>query len=130
MKALLRIMILLTIGGVLAGCAQSVATPTSVQLTPVPPTAVQPKAGRLLLATTTSTRDSGLLDFILPDFEKAFNVKVDVVAVGSGQALKIGQDGNATHFCGGTPTCTCWPTRKSHSGLTRTRISPSTVSTR
>jgi len=51
--------------------------------------------GRLLLATTTSTRDSGLLDFILPDFEKEFNVKVDVVAVGSGQAMKIGQDGNA-----------------------------------
>jgi tungstate transport system substrate-binding protein len=52
-------------------------------------------AGRLLLATTTSTRDSGLLDFILPDFEKQYNVKVDVVAVGSGQAIKIGQDGNA-----------------------------------
>jgi tungstate transport system substrate-binding protein len=52
-------------------------------------------SGRLLLATTTSTRDSGLLDFILPDFEKAFGVKVDVVAVGSGQAIKIGQDGNA-----------------------------------
>jgi tungstate transport system substrate-binding protein len=53
------------------------------------------QAGRLLLATTTSTRDSGLLDFILPDFEAQFNVKVDVVAVGSGQAMKIGQDGNA-----------------------------------
>jgi tungstate transport system substrate-binding protein len=51
--------------------------------------------GRLLLATTTSTRDSGLLDFILPDFESQYNVKVDVVAVGSGQAMKIGQDGNA-----------------------------------
>jgi tungstate transport system substrate-binding protein len=51
--------------------------------------------GRLLLATTTSTRDSGLLTFILPDFEKLYNVKVDVVAVGSGQAIKIGQDGNA-----------------------------------
>ena len=53
------------------------------------------QTGRLLLATTTSTRDSGLLDFILPDFEKQYNVKVDVVAVGSGQAMKIGQDGNA-----------------------------------
>jgi tungstate transport system substrate-binding protein len=51
--------------------------------------------GRLLLATTTSTRDSGLLDFILPDFEKQYNVKVDVVAVGSGQAMQIGKDGNA-----------------------------------
>ena len=78
--------------------------PTPVPPTPVPPTAVPPTpaptaipmaAGRLLLATTTSTRDSGLLDFILPDFEKQYNVKVDVVAVGSGQATKIGQDGNA-----------------------------------
>jgi len=82
--------------------------PTAVPPTAVPPTAVPPtavptaaptaipmQAGRLVLATTTSTRDSGLLDFILPDFEKQFNVKVDVVAVGSGQAMKIGQDGNA-----------------------------------
>ncbi len=79
--------------------------PTAVPPTAVPPTAVPPTAvptplpamatDRLLLATTTSTRDSGLLTFILPDFEKAFNVKVDVVAVGSGQAMKIGQDGNA-----------------------------------
>ena len=78
--------------------------PTAVPPTAVPPTAAAPTpvptaipmaAGRLLLATTTSTRDSGLLTFILPDFEKEFNVKVDVVAVGSGQAIKIGQDGNA-----------------------------------
>jgi tungstate transport system substrate-binding protein len=84
--------------------------PTAVPPTAVPPTAVPPTAvpatpvptplppmatDRLLLATTTSTRDSGLLDFILPDFEKQYNVKVDVVAVGSGQAMKIGQDGNA-----------------------------------
>lgn len=81
--------------------------PTVVPPTPVPPTAVPTAAptaaptaipmaaGRLLLATTTSTRDAGLLPFILPDFEKLYNVKVDVVAVGSGQAIKIGQDGNA-----------------------------------
>lgn len=50
---------------------------------------------RLILATTTSTRDSGLLDFILPDFEAAYDVDVDVVAVGTGQALKLGEDGNA-----------------------------------
>ena len=49
----------------------------------------------LILATTTSTQDSGLLDFILPDFEKANNCKVDVIAVGTGQALKLGEDGNA-----------------------------------
>ncbi|MGQ9492211.1 MAG: substrate-binding domain-containing protein [Anaerolineae bacterium] len=50
---------------------------------------------RLILATTTSTRDSGVLDFILPDFERLYDVKVDVIAVGTGQALKLGEDGNA-----------------------------------
>ncbi len=50
---------------------------------------------KLILATTTSTDDSGLLDFILPDFEDQYNTRVDVVAVGTGQALKLGEDGNA-----------------------------------
>ncbi len=48
-----------------------------------------------MLATTTSTQDSGLLDVILPDFEAQAGVPVDVIAVGSGQAMKIGEDGNA-----------------------------------
>ena len=49
----------------------------------------------LRLATTTSTQDSGLLEFLLPDFEKQAGVKVDVVAVGTGAAIKLGEDGNA-----------------------------------
>lgn len=51
--------------------------------------------GRLLLATTTSTEDSGLLDYILPEFEAAFNAEVDVVSVGTGQALELGRNGDA-----------------------------------
>lgn len=50
---------------------------------------------KLILATTTSTRDSGLLEYILPKFEEKYGYKVDVVAVGTGQALKLGMDGNA-----------------------------------
>ncbi len=53
------------------------------------------KESSLLLATTTSTQDSGLLDFILPTFEKEYNCKVLVVAVGSGQAMTMGQNGDA-----------------------------------
>lgn len=49
----------------------------------------------LVLATTTSTENSGLLAHILPDFETEYNVEVDVVAVGTGQAIKLGEDGNA-----------------------------------
>ena len=48
----------------------------------------------LRLATTTSTRDSGLLDRLLPVFEKAHNCRVDVVAVGTGAALKLGEAGD------------------------------------
>lgn len=50
---------------------------------------------RIVLATTTSTADSGLLDVILPLFEEEYGVDVDVVAVGTGQSLKLGEDGNA-----------------------------------
>ena len=49
----------------------------------------------LHLATTTSTQDSGLLEAILPDFEATHNARVDVVAVGSGQAIELGQNGDA-----------------------------------
>jgi tungstate transport system substrate-binding protein len=49
----------------------------------------------LRLATTTSTADSGLLAALLPDFEQKFNCKVDVIAVGTGQALEIGSKGDA-----------------------------------
>ena len=50
---------------------------------------------RLLLATTTSTRDSGLLDLLLPPFEKQHQVRVDVIASGTGKALKLGEMGDA-----------------------------------
>ena len=47
------------------------------------------------LATTTSTQDSGLLDALVPVFEKEYKTKVKVVAVGSGQAMEMGQKGDA-----------------------------------
>lgn len=51
-------------------------------------------AGRLRLATTTSTYDSGLLSAILPAFEQEYGAQVDVIAVGTGQALEIGKSGD------------------------------------
>jgi tungstate transport system substrate-binding protein len=65
---------------VAAGCA------SGVQVVPGPP---------LLLATTTSTQDSGLLDVLIPDFEKKFGYKVKTAAVGTGAALAIGARGEA-----------------------------------
>jgi tungstate transport system substrate-binding protein len=49
---------------------------------------------RLRLATTTSTENSGLLYELLPPFEKQFNIKVDIIAVGSGKAIKLGENGD------------------------------------
>jgi tungstate transport system substrate-binding protein len=47
------------------------------------------------LATTTSTQDSGLLDVLIPLFEAESGYTVQTVAVGSGQAMTMGQEGNA-----------------------------------
>lgn len=46
------------------------------------------------LATTTSTYHSGLLDYLLPEFEKDTGYKVDVIAAGTGKSLKMGQNGD------------------------------------
>jgi tungstate transport system substrate-binding protein len=48
----------------------------------------------LKLSTTTSTDNSGLLAVLHPAFEKKYDVKVDVIAVGTGKALKIGSNGD------------------------------------
>jgi tungstate transport system substrate-binding protein len=69
---------------ILAACAPP-ALPSKDQA------AAREPARELVLATTTSTYDSGLLDAILPDFEAKTGIKVDVVAVGTGQALKLGE---------------------------------------
>lgn len=86
------------LASIVTGCAPA-ATPTEA---PAPESPAEPEPttrastpGRLILATTTSTEDSGLLDYLLPDFEKEFNTEVDVIAVGTGQALQLGRDGNA-----------------------------------
>jgi len=51
--------------------------------------------GSIILATTTSTQDSGLLDSLLPLFSAASGIDVKVIAVGSGAALELGRRGDA-----------------------------------
>jgi tungstate transport system substrate-binding protein len=57
----------------------------------------QPSAPRtpVILATTTSTQDSGLLDVLIPPFEARTGRAVKIIAVGSGQALALGEKGEA-----------------------------------
>ncbi len=55
----------------------------------------KPSNPNLILATTTSTQDSGLLDVLIPLFEADSGYTVQTVAVGSGEAMKMGEEGNA-----------------------------------
>src|SRR5579859_7787987 len=95
----------------LTACAQTTLTPSSAPAASAVPTtasasgaatATLPPATSigtgstvLRLATTTSTADTGLLNAILPDFNAQYGARVDVVAVGTGQALALGASGDA-----------------------------------
>jgi tungstate transport system substrate-binding protein len=81
---LLLFLISITVG--LFGCAKK---QTAKTLAP------KPKNPNLILATTTSTQDTGLLDVLVPMFEKQTGYTVKTIAVGTGQALAMGQKGEA-----------------------------------
>ena len=86
--------VLLALSFVLAGCGT--ATPVATQApTQAPTSPPKPEDPNLILATTTSTQDSGLLDVLVPDFEQRTGYTVKTVAVGSGEAMKMGQECNA-----------------------------------
>ncbi len=74
---------------------QKTVEPSAPQETTEPPAPPSTEVQKLILGTTTSTYDSGLLDYILPDFEKAYNAKVEVISLGTGQAIQLGKDGDA-----------------------------------
>jgi tungstate transport system substrate-binding protein len=105
--------LLLTFALALSACAPAVPpSPTAAPATEVPtqvPTAAPtafpaPANPDLILATTTSTQDSGLLDVLVPLFEQQTGYKVKVVAVGTGAALQLGQQGNADVLLVHAPT--------------------------
>lgn len=75
--------------GLVCGCSGTVPPETS------PETPTSPAVLAITLATTTSARDSGLLNVLLPVFERQDGIQVKVVAVGSGQALELGRRGDA-----------------------------------
>ena len=60
-----------------------------------PAAAASHKQKNIILSTTTSTQDSGLLDVLIPIFEKKTGYFVKTIAVGSGQAMAMGQKGEA-----------------------------------
>ncbi|MHB1317839.1 MAG: ABC transporter substrate-binding protein [Anaerolineae bacterium] len=83
MRAFRTLSLLLLVVALLAGCAGAT------------PEAAPTETKTLILATTTSTDDSGLLKVILPDFTARTGITAEVVAVGTGQAIELGQNCDA-----------------------------------
>ena len=96
MKLYLKIILMLTmILGVLS-CGKTESSKEETQADKTKSEQKQEGSGkRIILATTTSTQDSGLLDYLLPEFKKDTGIEVSVVAKGTGEALKIGESGDA-----------------------------------
>ena len=103
--ALVFVLVCLTVVASMAGCAAQPNPAQPLANIPSPPAAAAPaldseaeeaaQMGMLTLATTTSTEDSGLLDFILPNFTEVTGWEIRVVSVGTGAALQLGRDGEA-----------------------------------
>jgi tungstate transport system substrate-binding protein len=70
----------------LAACAPNTGNPAS---------SPSPQKSDVILATTTSTQDSGLLDVLLPQFERSTGYRIKPIAVGTGQSLVLGERGEA-----------------------------------
>jgi tungstate transport system substrate-binding protein len=85
MKRILTTLFLLTL--LLGACTPAVPTEAPAPAAPANP--------NVILATTTSTQDSGLLDVLVPLFEAESGYTVQTVAVGTGAALKMAEEGNA-----------------------------------
>ena len=76
----------------------AVTTTTSAPVPTITPFATFTKAPdnpEIIMASTTSTRDSGLMDVLIPIFEKETGYKIKPVYVGTGAAIQMGQQGNA-----------------------------------
>jgi tungstate transport system substrate-binding protein len=99
--------LLLVLSLTLAACASPAPTaapateaaateaPATEAATEAPTEAAAPANPNIILATTTSTQDSGLLDVLVPMFEEQSGYTVQTIAVGSGEAMKMGEEGNA-----------------------------------
>ncbi|MFZ5943864.1 MAG: substrate-binding domain-containing protein [Bacillota bacterium] len=86
MKKILSLLLIVALIFALAGCTKKEEPKAAAP--------EEPKNKKLVLSTTTSTQDTGLLDTLLPEFEKKTGYQVDVISQGTGQALKTGELGD------------------------------------
>lgn len=95
-KSLVLLVSFLLVFSLLVGCSPK--TPEVVETPVAPEEPVEPVVednGEIILSTTTSTQDSGLLDFLLPIFTEDTGIEVKTVSVGTGKALQMARDGEA-----------------------------------
>ncbi|MGE5629897.1 MAG: substrate-binding domain-containing protein [Caulobacteraceae bacterium] len=93
---LLFTLLLITVSVFASGCAANNSNANNSTDSNTNKEATAEKAESIMtLATTTSTRDTGLLDVLVPAFDKKYGVTTKVVAVGTGEAIEMGKQGNA-----------------------------------
>ncbi len=101
--SLIAIVLVVMLLVALAGCSNTTTTTTNTNTTTTTTTAATtttttspaPEIPDMILATTTSTQDSGLLDVLVPMFEAQTGYNVKTIAVGSGAAMTLGENGEA-----------------------------------
>lgn len=79
----------------LGGCGTNKASSSSSSGTEYKAASLTESQKTLTLSTTTSVRDSGLMDYLLPEFQKDSGITVKLIAQGTGAAIKTATDGNA-----------------------------------
>jgi tungstate transport system substrate-binding protein len=90
------LLILLLIGGVfIAGCTTTQPNPTTITVVTTQPTVVASEKPKLLIATTTSLYDTGLLNYLETKYESQNNVDLQITSQGTGKAIEIAKKGDA-----------------------------------
>ncbi|MDR1701528.1 MAG: substrate-binding domain-containing protein [Sporomusaceae bacterium] len=92
-RSMYLLLIMIFLVAALAGCSSEPAKPAETKQAETQ--APKPARPEVILSTTTSTRDSGLLDVLVPAFEKKTGYVIKTIAVGTGQALAMGEKGEA-----------------------------------
>ena len=97
------IIAVLFVSALIAGCT-STPSATPAAPTTAAPVATESAQSTLVIATTTSLYDTGLLDYLQPMFEKQYNVKLKITSQGTGKAIELAKNGDADVLLVHSPT--------------------------
>lgn len=100
------IIAVLFVSALIAGCTSTPSKTPAVATTAAPaaPVATESAQSTLVIATTTSLYDTGLLDYLQPMFEKQYNVKLKITSQGTGKAIELAKNGDADVLLVHSPT--------------------------